>query len=206
MEKNTGKVREKSGNFVSPEKWEPWICRELEPEASRGSWHKNYEHFMIKSTLQKYTSYLNLYYIQWRHVSFTILWSVRLTSSTVLGEISVPRRYKKIKRCGCRVDVHCPPVASPSVTCSTVSVWECHILVLILRTEIFVTYYVSQLGVFSILALVGSYFAPFSVRCVLFFAETKPNCLVDQVLLRERITKGEKSVKLNFDVQFEKWR
>ena len=29
MEKNTGKVREKSGNFVSPEKWEPckwgWI-------------------------------------------------------------------------------------------------------------------------------------------------------------------------------------
>ena len=25
MEKNTGKVREKSGNFVSPEKWEP--CR-----------------------------------------------------------------------------------------------------------------------------------------------------------------------------------
>ena len=23
MEKNTGKVREKSGNFVSPEKWEP---------------------------------------------------------------------------------------------------------------------------------------------------------------------------------------
>ena len=25
MEKNTGKVREKSGNFVIPEKWEPWI-------------------------------------------------------------------------------------------------------------------------------------------------------------------------------------
>ena len=25
MEKNTGKVREKSGNFVSPEKWEPWL-------------------------------------------------------------------------------------------------------------------------------------------------------------------------------------
>ena len=24
MEKGTGKVREKSGNFVSPEKWEPW--------------------------------------------------------------------------------------------------------------------------------------------------------------------------------------
>ena len=24
MEKNTGKVREKSGNFVSAEKWEPW--------------------------------------------------------------------------------------------------------------------------------------------------------------------------------------
>ena len=24
MEKNTGKVREKSGNFVIPEKWEPW--------------------------------------------------------------------------------------------------------------------------------------------------------------------------------------
>ena len=23
MTKNTGKVREKSGNFVSPEKWEP---------------------------------------------------------------------------------------------------------------------------------------------------------------------------------------
>ena len=23
--KNTGKVREKSGNFVSPEKWEPWL-------------------------------------------------------------------------------------------------------------------------------------------------------------------------------------
>ena len=25
MEKNTGKVREKSGNFVSTEKWEPWL-------------------------------------------------------------------------------------------------------------------------------------------------------------------------------------
>ena len=24
--KNTGKVREKSGNFVSLEKWEPWSC------------------------------------------------------------------------------------------------------------------------------------------------------------------------------------
>ena len=24
--KNTGKVREKSGNFVSPEKWEPCLC------------------------------------------------------------------------------------------------------------------------------------------------------------------------------------
>ena len=24
MAKNTGKVREKSGNFVGPEKWEPW--------------------------------------------------------------------------------------------------------------------------------------------------------------------------------------
>ena len=71
-------------------------------------------------------------------------------------------------------------------------------------TEIFVAYYVSQLGVFSTLALVGSYFAPFSVRCVLFCSSQKPNCLVDQALLRERITKGEKSVKLNFDVEFEK--
>ena len=26
MAENTGKVREKSGNFVSPEKWEPWVC------------------------------------------------------------------------------------------------------------------------------------------------------------------------------------
>ena len=25
MEKNTGKVREKSGNFVIPEKWEPCV-------------------------------------------------------------------------------------------------------------------------------------------------------------------------------------
>ena len=25
MAKYTGKVREKSGNFVSPEKWEPWF-------------------------------------------------------------------------------------------------------------------------------------------------------------------------------------
>ena len=25
MAKNTGKVREKSGNFVSPEKWEPCV-------------------------------------------------------------------------------------------------------------------------------------------------------------------------------------
>ena len=25
MAKSTGKVREKSGNFVSPEKWEPWL-------------------------------------------------------------------------------------------------------------------------------------------------------------------------------------
>ena len=30
MEKNTGKVREKSGNFVSPEKWEPCIGRKGE--------------------------------------------------------------------------------------------------------------------------------------------------------------------------------
>ena len=27
MAKNTGKVREKSGNFVSPEKWEPCVWR-----------------------------------------------------------------------------------------------------------------------------------------------------------------------------------
>ena len=27
MAKNTGKVREKSGNFVSPEKWEPWFTK-----------------------------------------------------------------------------------------------------------------------------------------------------------------------------------
>ena len=51
----------------------------------------------------------------------------------------------------------------------------------------FVTYYFSQLGVFSTLALVGSNFAPFSVPCVLFFA--KPNYLVDQAFLQERITK-----------------
>ena len=25
MEKDTGKVRGKSGNFVSPEMWEPWL-------------------------------------------------------------------------------------------------------------------------------------------------------------------------------------
>ena len=29
MEKNTGKVREKSGNFVIPEKWEPWYYAEV---------------------------------------------------------------------------------------------------------------------------------------------------------------------------------
>ena len=29
MEKNTGKVREKSGNFVSPEKWEPCVIKGL---------------------------------------------------------------------------------------------------------------------------------------------------------------------------------
>ena len=27
MAKNTGKVREKSGNFVSPQKWEPWFSQ-----------------------------------------------------------------------------------------------------------------------------------------------------------------------------------
>ena len=32
MEKNTGKVREKSGNFVIPEKWEPCQC-ETVPKA-----------------------------------------------------------------------------------------------------------------------------------------------------------------------------
>ena len=32
MGKNTGKVREKSGNFVSPEKWEP--CANEEPVMS----------------------------------------------------------------------------------------------------------------------------------------------------------------------------
>ena len=29
MVKNTGKVREKSGNFVSPEKWEPCLLEPL---------------------------------------------------------------------------------------------------------------------------------------------------------------------------------
>ena len=29
MEKDTGKVREKSGNFVSPEKWEPWYIHRV---------------------------------------------------------------------------------------------------------------------------------------------------------------------------------
>ena len=29
MEKDTGKVREKSGNFVSPEKWEPCSTNKL---------------------------------------------------------------------------------------------------------------------------------------------------------------------------------
>ena len=29
MAKNTGKVREKSGNFVSPEKWEPWVLMHM---------------------------------------------------------------------------------------------------------------------------------------------------------------------------------
>ena len=29
MEKNTGKVREKSGNFVIPEKWEPCITVDI---------------------------------------------------------------------------------------------------------------------------------------------------------------------------------
>ena len=32
--KNTGKVREKSGNFVSPEKWEPCHCK---PETKLGN-------------------------------------------------------------------------------------------------------------------------------------------------------------------------
>ena len=37
MAKNTGKVREKSGNFVSPEKWEPcqWVPTRLE---NLGKW------------------------------------------------------------------------------------------------------------------------------------------------------------------------
>ena len=29
MAKNTGKVREKSGNFVSPEEWEPWTSKSI---------------------------------------------------------------------------------------------------------------------------------------------------------------------------------
>ena len=33
MEKDTGKVGEKSGNFVSPEKWEP--CSETESVSSK---------------------------------------------------------------------------------------------------------------------------------------------------------------------------
>ena len=32
MEKNTGKVREKSGNFVIPEKWEPCVISTTETE------------------------------------------------------------------------------------------------------------------------------------------------------------------------------
>ena len=37
MEKNTGKVREKSGNFVSPEKWEP--CHRMTKEQFIGPCH-----------------------------------------------------------------------------------------------------------------------------------------------------------------------
>ena len=35
MARNTGKVREKSGNFVSPEKWEPCFI-----EAVIGAWRR----------------------------------------------------------------------------------------------------------------------------------------------------------------------
>ena len=35
--KNTGKVREKSGNFVSLEKWEP--CKYIVMNLGRGSWN-----------------------------------------------------------------------------------------------------------------------------------------------------------------------
>ena len=35
MEKNTGKVREKSGNFVIPEKWEPWLIYNVKHLTSR---------------------------------------------------------------------------------------------------------------------------------------------------------------------------
>ena len=43
MEKNTGKVREKSGNFVIPEKWEPCLknpCSSLHPKAPVKSFEK----------------------------------------------------------------------------------------------------------------------------------------------------------------------
>ena len=44
MEKNTGKVREKSGNFVSPGKWEPWstqgIYRYRIPDSVNGDLEK----------------------------------------------------------------------------------------------------------------------------------------------------------------------
>ena len=32
--KNTGKVRDKSGNIVSPEKWEPWRLRNRNAKGS----------------------------------------------------------------------------------------------------------------------------------------------------------------------------
>ena len=41
--KNTGKVREKSGNFVSPEKWEPWSSEANE----KHSWEIMMEHFTV---------------------------------------------------------------------------------------------------------------------------------------------------------------
>ena len=47
--KNTGRVREKSGNFVSPEKWEPW---------SKWNWFKTYQSTLKRVYVRSYFHYI----------------------------------------------------------------------------------------------------------------------------------------------------
>ena len=76
MEKNTGKVREKSGNFVSPEKWEPWSKRKVgtfKPQHNASKDHITvvFNHSMdIKSSQDDTDLFMKQYKAKLSHINY----------------------------------------------------------------------------------------------------------------------------------------